>query len=70
MLALLIVTGSAPNALNVSATISPAGTRILMPARSAGTTMGRFVLVICRIPLSKAPTANPWMPFAAISLRT
>ena len=69
MPSLLIVTGSAPSALNVSATICPAGTRMRIPARSSGRTIGRFVPAICRIPLSNAPTGNPTRPFAAISSR-
>ena len=59
MALLLIVTGSDPSALNASATIAPAGTRILMPFKSAGATIGRLTVVIWRIPLSNAPTGNP-----------
>ena len=66
MLSLLMTTGSQPNALNVSATSCPAGTRIFSPARSAGDVI-RLCDVISRIPLSNAPTRKPWMPFAAIS---
>ena len=66
---LLIVTGTAPSVWNRSLNSGPFGTRILMPCRSAGTTTGRVTAVICRMPLSKAPTGNPWMPLAAISSR-
>jgi hypothetical protein len=59
MALLLIVTGSAPRARNVSATISPAGTRMRSPVRSAGIAIGRLEPAICRMPLSNAPAGKP-----------
>jgi hypothetical protein len=62
-----VVTGRAPNAPKVSSIIWPGGTRIFMPAKSSGETIGRDIAATCRMPLSKPATGNRCSPLAAIS---
>ena len=45
--------GAAPKERNIEVQSEPSGTRIFMPARSAGELMGRLLVVICLKPLSK-----------------
>ena len=57
--------GFAPYAWNILTRHLPPGTRSLIPARSAGFTIGRLLLVIWRNPFSQ--TASTFRPFFSAS---